>query len=76
MDTFCTGLCACASSLPNKLRANEGETMISAHRYHDSGMTRLIDDEEDGDDEDEGLLRRHTHRRRNYGDSDASGADL
>lgn len=50
--------------------------MISAHRYHGSGMTRLIDEEEDGDDEDEGLLRRHTHRRRNYGDSDASGADL
>ncbi|RVX71348.1 hypothetical protein B0A52_04922 [Exophiala mesophila] len=71
MDTFCAGLCACASSLPNKLRANEGDTMISAHRYH-----RLIDEEEEADEEDEGLLRRHARQRRDYSESDASGVAL
>lgn len=74
MDTFCGGLCACSVNMPNKLRANEGETLISAHRYRVSGSTRLRADEEDVDEDDEGLLRRH--ERRSFGDSDATGASV
>jgi hypothetical protein len=58
MDTFCGGLCACAVSLPGKVRvaSSDGEIVLSAHRYEQrqrqSGRRRISSGGEGEDDDD------------------------